>query len=156
MVSAAVERREVLTPVRLPEQKLWDRMRKGLAGFHIYLERLENMVGSGLPDVLTLKKGRTCFIELKVARDGIPARRNTPLLGNDDGLRLEQRNWLLNWSKKGGRSLVVISIAGSKQHIAINGGYGDRINKMSYTELCEAADVLGDTPDFWKHLHEYL
>jgi hypothetical protein len=137
-------------------------MRKGMAKVNkkasvpSHFDRIENMAGNGMPDVLSIRSGRVRYLELKVARNGIPARRDTPLLGKGHGMRREQCNWMLEWTNHGGRALVVIGIEGCKMHIALSGLYADEINSMSYTELVECADVVGESPKFWQLLHDYL
>lgn len=112
------------------------------------LERLENMAGSGIPDVLCIRNGIIRFVELKVARC-IPARASTRLLG-DDGLRLDQRNWLLDWTKHGGVAYVVIGIHDSPFHMVMEAKWADEINEMPLSTLKSFAKVAGNSPEFWQ------
>jgi hypothetical protein len=76
--------------MRKQEQRLWDTMRKN-APPGLHLERVENAVGDGTPDVHYMKKGSLGWIELKAPKR--PAKETTRLLG-DEGLRISQENWL--------------------------------------------------------------
>lgn len=128
--------------LRLPEQRLWDKMRKELKEKRrIYLERIENMVGDGIPDVLcsTVHAG-TSFIELK-AQDVLPAREDSKVLGSA-GLRVSQRNWHLDWKRNGGTSWVLIGIE-QTHFLLLSGRLHDSINDMSFIQLRAAAAAEG-------------
>jgi len=116
--------------MRKPEQKLWDRMRRALIG-RVRLERIENIVTSGMPDVLS-----TCdhvaFVELKAVVSP-PVRDTTRLLG-EKGLSIEQRNWHLDFARWGGCSYVLIGI-GVSHLFMISGRHADLINYMTIDEL---------------------
>lgn len=95
-----------------PEQLFWGRLRPKLIAADIYVERVENLVGSGKPDVDTLWRGAYMPCELK-AIPGWPARARTPVLGAKKGLRQSQLNWFLNWRRHNGRALIVVDVARS-------------------------------------------
>ena len=75
--------------MRKKEQRLWDSLKRNKPP-HIELERIENLVGEGIPDVLATAMRRMCWLELKAAT--LPARSTTRLLG-PEGLRQSQLNW---------------------------------------------------------------
>lgn len=129
-------------PLRLPEQKLWDKMRKALhVERGIHLERIENLVGDGIPDVLcSTKEAGACFIELK-AQDRLPAREDSKVLGSA-GLRVSQRNWHFDWRRNGGVSWVLIGIE-QKEFLLIPGHWHDTINDLSIVRLREIAAATG-------------
>jgi len=114
--------------MRKTEQRLWDRMRARLQG-KVRLERIENLVSEGIPDVLALVDGRVTPIELKAIED-FPVRISTPLLGTAKGLSVEQRNWHMEWRRWGGTSLVLVGV-GSKVLYVIEGRHADLINEFS-------------------------
>lgn len=118
--------------MRKTEQKFWDRMRNNL-GHKIHLERIENLAGAGIPDVLALSHGLVTFCELKAILEA-PARSSTPLLGEKHGLSVDQRNWHLKWCKEGGRSLVLVGV-GSKLLMAIDGRKADAVNSMTFDQM---------------------
>ena len=137
--------------LRLPEQKLWDKMRKALAGLphKILLERIENMVGDGIPDVLCSTKGAgACFIELK-ARDVLPLREDSKVLGSH-GVRVSQRNWHFDWRRNGGVSFFLIGLE-QKEFLLLPGKFHDSINDMSLSQLRDAAAASG-----WEEIAKVL
>lgn len=108
---------------RLPEQRLWDRIRAKNRG-RVRMERIENLVGVGRPDVDTLVNGSFLPVELKAIKDW-PARATTKVLGRK-GLRLDQRNWHLDWRRWGGKSLVVVGVG--REVYSFVGAHADVIN----------------------------
>jgi hypothetical protein len=116
--------------MRKNEQRLWDRMRQALVG-KVRLERIENMVSVGRPDVDCLVDGHFTPVELKCI-SGFPARPTTRVLG-DKGASLDQRNWHLDWQQHGGKSLFVVSVG--SELFAVPGQYFDDLNSMTTAEL---------------------
>jgi hypothetical protein len=104
-------------------------MRKALRNNGILLQRIENVVGTGRPDVDALAAGVFTPIELK-AVDGWPKRKTTPVLGQSKGLSRAQRNWHIEWQLHGGRSLIVVSVG--TEPFALLGRHADLLNH--YTE----------------------
>lgn len=115
--------------MRLPEQRLWDRMRARLKGRGIRLERVENLVAVGRPDVDCLALGIFTPVELK-AVDGFPVRPTTAVLTEKKGLNRDQRNWHLEWQRYGGRSLILVGV-GSSDVYAFRGSLADRVNEFT-------------------------
>lgn len=130
---------------RKTEQRLWDRMRNNMRKeYHVRLERFENAVGTGIPDVMSLHAGRVVWCELK-AVEAPPARASTKLLPTGKGLSVEQRNWHLSWRQHGGESCVLVSV-GSEPPLVLPGAYADDINSwpLATMELrCIASSWLG-------------
>lgn len=75
--------------MRKHEQRLWDTMKRHCPK-DIRLERVENAVGEGTPDVHYMKANHFGWVELKAPKR--PRKATTRLLGNE-GLRPGQRNW---------------------------------------------------------------
>lgn len=121
--------------MRLPEQRLWDSMRNRLKGRGIRLERIENAVGSGRPDIDALYKGNFTTIELK-AVEAWPARPLTPVLGRK-GLNPDQQNWHMDWASYGGRSLIIVGVGtGNEREVfAFLGTFHDQINTMTQAAM---------------------
>ncbi len=124
---------------RKPEALLWTRIRTRMRG-RVRAERIENLVGTGRPDVDTLVAGSFVPIELK-ASPRWPARQTTAVLGERKGLSLAQRNWHLDWHRWGGRSLVVVEVAG--EVFTFNGATADHINHYNIAQFRSAAMVTG-------------
>lgn len=136
-----------------PEQLLWSRMRTGLPQGaeqnELKLQRIEQMLEDGMPDVMAIRQARVTMIELKAAPR--PVRGTTIWLGRK-GMRTDQRNWILDWRNHGGRAIIVAADTVHLIHIALDGIYADDINNMSYTEACEKAFIVGEGRAFWNDL----
>lgn len=76
---------------RLREQRLYDAFKK-IRPKGIRIERVENVVSDGTPDVMLFVPGATVWVELKAPLR--PKRATTRLLGGE-GLRQSQLNWML-------------------------------------------------------------
>lgn len=137
-------------PMRLPEQQLWDKMRKALVAVGgIYLERVENLVSEGTPDVLSSTKHLGGFwVELK-AQDVLPLRETSKVLGSK-GLNPHQKNWHLDWRRAGGRSFILIGIE-QREFLLLPGLLHDAVNDMTITELRENSLAVG-----WQSIANYF
>lgn len=123
---------------RTPEQRLWDRLRKIAAG-RLYTERIENVVGTGRPDLDTLVGGSFVPIELKQI-ERWPVRASTKVLGKK-GVSRDQRNWHLSWRMWGGRSLIVVGV--EHEVFTFNGASADHINDYNTEQFRAAAMLVG-------------
>lgn len=122
--------------MRLKEQRLWDRMKRNIGGSGLWLNRIENRVGVGDPDVEALASGGVYSkVELKAVHK-LPARPTTALLG-DEGLSTEQKNFLYRWTKLGGRSFILIGIGKGKaaEQYLVDGKHCDIINTLTLDEI---------------------
>lgn len=134
--------------MRKTEQRLWDRMRAKAVEPRVRLERIENLVSVGSPDVIAIKNGQVTWIELK-AVETFPAKADTRVLGAK-GLSVAQRNWHYQWYANDGASLILIGV-GPGIIYAIHGFLADGVNEMSRGEL-EKHSVAKD----WVALFDYL
>lgn len=91
----------------MSEANLWKRMRTGIARL-AFAQRLENLVGEGVPDVvLHLKANGLCaFIELKF-RPVMPAKSSTPVFKGGFGLCPEQVAWIHGRAEAGAKVFVI-------------------------------------------------
>ena len=121
--------------MRLREQRLWDSLRNNIRR-DVKLERVENGLGAGMPDVLGIFESMVFWIELK-AIDAWPVRDSTPALGNEDGLNVDQRNWLLDWYNREGTAMVLIGVGRGKTRelFLVPGEHADEINYMTRSNL---------------------
>lgn len=125
--------------MRKTEQRLWDRMRRAI-GTRVRLERIENVVGVGTPDVVACCY-ITAFVELK-AVEAPPVRETTRVLG-EKGLNRDQRNWHKDWHHWGGKSFILVGVG--RQIFMIQGQFADALNDMTMDQLAAhsvAADWL--------------
>lgn len=124
--------------MRFPEQQLWDRLRKHAAG-RVHMERVENLVGAGRPDVDTLHAGNFVPLELKRVKEW-PRRVSTPVLGRE-GLNQAQKNWHLTWRQWGGAALIVVGVA--DEVYAFPGALADELNELNREQFCSKAILNG-------------
>lgn len=134
--------------MRKTEQKLWDRLRAKAVAPRVHLERIENLVGVGTPDVIALSNGQATWVELK-AVEAFPAKAATRVLGAK-GLSVSQRNWHYVWHANGGNSIILIGV-GPTTIYAIPGFLADAVNDMSRNDL-EKRSVIKD----WDGLFTYF
>lgn len=133
--------------MRKKEQRLWDTMKRNKPrGF--WLQRIENVVANGMPDVhSTSKRGTQTWVELKsVLR---PKRNYTRLLGNE-GLRLSQINWHLIAASKGVRSFVLIRDDHSALYL-IDGVHAETLNDWPLAQVA-TANLGADWDTIYKEL----
>ncbi len=125
--------------MRLKEQRLWDRFNANMKKRPwLKLERVENLVGVGFPDVVAIAAGGlVAMVELK-AVDAAPARATTALLGDKAGASREQRNWHLEWARLGGNSYFLVGV-GSNVNLLVPGKLHDQVNLLPLAALIDAA-----------------
>ena len=140
---------------RTDEQKLYDRMKKHRPP-RCKLERIENAVGEGEPDVRVFGwNGWVCWVELKFAKRA-NKRPSTPALGDAKGMRQSQMNWIAERTARG--IVCFILIADDLGRIYLMSGHQvDLINGMTARELADNAVVTG-AEDFtiWRKIYEQI
>ena len=94
----------------MKESTFYQRVRKMiLAEFpSARVDRVENGLVDGMPDVNCCLKGVEVWLELKYV-ESWPARATTQVLGRK-GLRPEQINWHIKQGMAGGRSFILVGI----------------------------------------------
>lgn len=138
---------------RLPEQRLWDTMRRNKPP-QAWLQRMENAVGSGMGDVYAVglcDRGEDCsaWVELKAPRR--PRRASTPLMGDKQGLRKpSQVNWHMKAAAQRMRTYVLIR-DNHKELFLIAGWHADTVNQMSVQELRDIS-LASNWPDIFEEL----
>jgi hypothetical protein len=95
------------------------------------LDRVENIVITGMPDVNYCADGIECWIEFKHPTE--PKRATTPLFGSNHKLSQDQKNWFLRQKQAGGYCFILI--ATDKRWMLIDGKYADLINEKTVDEL---------------------
>lgn len=134
--------------MRLPEQRLWDAM-KGAAPSDFWLQRVENVVTDGMPDVhgaATLNN--QSWIELKAPRR--PKRATTPLMGNKEGLRPSQINWHVKAHSLAMRSYVLIRDDEGELFLLDN-SHAKEVNQYTVADL-RCHSLAGDWPGIFEEL----
>jgi len=94
----------------MKEAGLYQRVRRQIiAAFpNARIDRIENGLVDGMPDVNSCLRGVDVWMELKHIEKW-PARATTPVLGRR-GLRPEQINWHIRHRKAGGKSFIVMGV----------------------------------------------
>lgn len=133
--------------MRKKEQLLWDAMKRNLPE-SLWMQRIENLVGDGMPDVYIGRTGK--WVELK-APSRIPVRRQTPLLGKE-GLRLSQVNWFLkhNTMPEAPNAYILIRTV-ERELLLIPGDAAEEVNQLSLSELRKI-----NAADSWEKIKEAL
>lgn len=133
--------------MRLPEQRLWDTMKSNKPK-GIVLERVENIVGEGMPDVYALFANGSTWIELKAPKG--PIKESTRVLG-EEGLRQSQKNWHIRASRLLLPSFVLIRDLRLKRLWLLPGSLADTMNDMPAATLTYHS--LGST---WPEIFEAI
>lgn len=115
-------------------------------GAALHMERIENMVGAGHPDVELCYAGVQAWIEQKVAKR--PARKTT-VLRFGSPLRDSQKEWAEKRIAAGGRVWYLIQVgSGHERQMYLIRGTLETVNQL-YTHVtedwCRAHDALDVT-----------
>lgn len=127
--------------MRFREQLLWDRMKSNVRR-RIRLERIENGLSAGMPDVLSVCLGVVTWCELKSVAEA-PKRKGTPLLGKQHGLTIDQLNWHLSWQQSGGNCCVIIGVG--QQTFLVAHTWIETVNTLTYEDIKRVA-IVTDWP----------
>jgi len=84
-----------LRPHNLDEKRLYQWLRLNVKEYGGHTERIENSIGSGMPDVMVIVRGVVYFVELKM------------FVKEDVLLRKMQYAWGMKHHKLGGRPMVL-------------------------------------------------
>jgi len=99
------------------------------------MDRIENVVGNGTPDINYCAEGRESWIELKSPKE--PKRVGTTLFGSNHRLSTDQKNWFLSQQNAGGNGYILI--ATDVRWILISGKHADLINTATVEYLLKLA-----------------
>jgi len=106
------------------------------------IERVENLIVIGMPDVNYCIEGVEGWIEIKSPKE--PKRKTTKLFGSNHKLSQDQMNWLLKQRNACGRCWVLIET--DKVWILISGTHADKINDLSVLELINICSWCAEIP----------
>src|SRR5215510_6325359 len=120
---------------KMPESTDYKRFRRFVVLFGDRVDRVENILVNGMPDINFCADGVECWIEQKSPKE--PRRPTTPLFGSNTRISQNQRNWFLRQCKAGGRCFFLICT--DKRWLLIAGNMADKINEMTITELMKIA-----------------
>jgi hypothetical protein len=135
--------------MRQAEQRLWDAMR-GAAPSGVWLQRIENLVGEGIPDVfMAAQCGVSTWVELKAPPR--PKRATTALLGKD-GVRLSQINWHLKAASLGLRTFILVRDSERALYL-FPGAAAAELGQWSL-EVCELKSLADAWPAIFRVLRD--
>ena len=140
------------------ESGLYKRLRDGLNSPDTRIERVENGLVDGMPDVNYCFAGHEGWIELKAP--DMPKRPATPLLQSQHQLSVAQANWFLRQSLAGGTGFLLI---GTTVGVVIVKGLtvgrlGTTINKLPLNglERISAWSSTWNRSGLWEELRAIL
>lgn len=127
--------------MRTPEGRLWQRMKTGIE-LLCFSQRVENLVGEGLPDVVLhcRKNGREAWTELK-CRPEMPSRPTTPIFKGDYGLRPEQVAWIYGRACAGA-GIFILGQGGERLWL-VHGSHARELSEMNAVQLSKVCDWEG-------------
>jgi len=117
------------------------------------IDRIENLVVSGMPDINFCAQGIECWIEQKTAIE--PKRFDTSLLTYK--INQDQKNWFLRQMRSRGRAFFLITT--DKRWVLMSGSFADFINDMSVIEILHNCAWSTSKPiqsEQWTYLREAL
>lgn len=98
------------------------------------IQRIENILVIGMPDVNFCIEGCEGWIEIKSPIE--PKKDSTPLFGSNHKLSQDQKNWFLSQKNAGGKGYILICT--DKRWILIDGcKYADIVNEMTTRQLVD-------------------
>lgn len=134
------------------EKDLWKKIQRGLGaiidGVGGRMDRVENGVVEGMPDVNMCAGGVDTWVELKYV-DRWPSRANTFVLGKY-GLRPEQINWHLRQARAGGKSWILVGV-GKEMYLA-RGGMVRDVNSWVSEDWFKKGVKVESWDDLYKKL----
>jgi hypothetical protein len=99
------------------------------------VDRLENLVVVGMPDVNVCVCGTELWIEIKAPKE--PARAKTALFASNHKLSQDQINWMLRQRKANGNAYIFINT--DKRRLLLQAKHAESINNMTLAEIKDAA-----------------
>ena len=142
----------------MSEKRAFTKLKTALVGskFGRRLDRVENIVGNGWPDVNGCFHNVEFWIEIKEPKE--PKMLKTRLFGSNHKLSQEQMNWIKRQIYTGGLAYVYIDTG--KWRLLIGGSIADHINDMTLEELKSAALWLAKVPikcnDHWEGIVDVI
>jgi hypothetical protein len=97
----------------MTETKLWEKLKTAIFGY-FEADRIDNKVGTGVPDVTFTLPGKHGWIELKTAP--CPRNRKTPIRLNHE-FTGRQKYWIAHRGIIGGNIYILIAVGDSKFYL---------------------------------------
>ena len=129
----------------MSESALWRWLKQAkLTLPDLHMERVENAVGAGLPDVIGCYNGQPFFVELNCV-PRLPKRASTPI---DPKVRGSQWEWHMNWSGANGESFFLVQLGESRCLIPYRGMHHSKLTLAEWLDrsvlppTCKQAEVV--------------
>lgn len=139
----------------MPENIDYQTFKKNVPVFGDRLNRVENFLVPGMPDINFCSGGVECWIEQKSPKE--PVRPSTPLFGSNPRVTQDQMNWFLAQRKAGGRCYFLVTT--NRRWMLLPGDIADDINMMTVADLMEHAIWAATKPvraECWMKLRDKL
>lgn len=140
----------------MSERNNYQAFKEHVIGLRDRVDRIENGVSVGMPDVNVCIEGRESWLELKSPTE--PVRPTTPLFGSNHRVSQEQANWMLRQRRAGGRCYFLIVT--DRRWVLVDGVHADRLNKMTVEELLLESMWAAPKPirdkELWTQLRNVL
>lgn len=137
----------------MSEKQEYQLLKKNMPQGHDRLDRIENLAGTGTPDLNYCIDGVEGWIEMKSATERFKP--NSKLLKHK--LSQDQMNWFLKQRNAGGRAYILIVT--DLRWILIDGMHADHINDFDVNRLIAISDWWSPKPvlnAFWNELRKAL
>lgn len=115
---------------------------KGLRALGAHVVRHEDIASSGVPDISYGLDGCNGWIELKEIKEW-KKRSATP---NDIGLSPEQRLWLRQRGKTGGRCFVLVRVTASREYYLFDWHIAPKTGDLKLTH----AEMDAEAVNYWR------
>jgi hypothetical protein len=140
----------------MPESNDYKVLKKNLPIGNDRLDRVENFVVAGMPDINFCSEGKESWIEQKSPTE--PKRQSTKLFGSNHKISQDQKNWFLRQMKAEGNAYFLIVT--NKQWMLVGGEHADEINEMTTEEIANICLWKTKKPvkekETWKNLRNIL
>lgn len=140
----------------MSERAAYQNFKKNVGRVGDRIDRIENCLVPGMPDINCCLNGTEVWIELKTPVE--PKKRTTPLFGSNHKVSQDQANWMLRQKIAGGRAYFLIST--DKRLALLASHFSMLINDMTIDEMIDNSSWSATKPlrdkDTWQVLREVL
>lgn len=119
----------------MSESSEYRTLRRNITGPYDRIDRIENLMVLGMPDINFCSNGRECWIEQKSPRE--PKRKSTKLFASNHKVSVDQANWMKRQTTAGGRAFFLIVT--DLRWLLLPGSLADEINDMTVNQAVAAA-----------------
>lgn len=129
----------------MSEAKAYRRFREGVALWRDRIDRIENIMVDGMPDVNYCVDKYECWIEIKTPTE--PKKLYTPLFGSNHKLSQSQKNWFLRQKNAGGNGFILIETNMTLFLINCSDiGVVDKLNELPIGDIFFKSEFTADLP----------